>query len=90
MVCVPASQHTALPCRRKHENCVWEVQTFSILFSDILSIAMQNRPKNICNAESFSEISAKTIDYKVGDAYTIALLTKAVTPLQQVYSRHRR
>ena len=51
---------------------------------------MQNRPKNICNAESFSEISAKTIDYKVGDAYTIALLTKAVTPLQQVYSRHRR
>ncbi len=48
---------------------------------------MQNRQKNICNAESFSEISAKTIDYKVGDAYTIALLTKAVTPLQQVYSR---
>jgi hypothetical protein len=44
---------------------------------------MQNRPKKICNAESFSEISAKTIDYKVGDAYPIALLTKAVT----LYSR---
>ena len=35
---------------------------FSILFSDRLSTAMPNRPKNICNAESFSGISAKTID----------------------------
>ena len=63
---------------------------FSILFSDFLSDEMLNKPKNICNAESFSGISAKTIDYKVSDAYTIALLTKAVTPLQQVYNRHRR
>ena len=43
---------------------------FSILFSDLLSTAMPNRPKNICNAESFSGISVKTIDYKVSDAYT--------------------
>lgn len=43
---------------------------FSILFSDRLSTAMPNIPKNICNAESFSGISAKTIDYKAGDVYT--------------------
>lgn len=43
---------------------------FSILFSDLLSTAMPNRPKNICNAESFSEISAKTIDCTGSDAYT--------------------
>ena len=43
---------------------------FSILFSDRLSTAMPNIPKNICNAESFSGISAKTTDYKTGDVYT--------------------
>lgn len=40
---------------------------FSILFSELLSTAMPNRPKNICNAESFSGISAKTIDDMVGN-----------------------
>ena len=40
---------------------------FSILFSDLLSTAMPNRLKNICNAESFSGISAKTIDGMVSN-----------------------
>ena len=40
---------------------------FSILFSDFLSDEMLNKPRNICNAESFSGISAKTIDDMVGN-----------------------
>ena len=40
---------------------------FSAALPDFLSDAMLNRPKNICNAESFSEISAKTIDGMVSN-----------------------
>lgn len=35
---------------------------FSAALPDFLSDAMLNRPKNICNTEGFSGISAKTID----------------------------
>ena len=40
---------------------------FSAALPDFLSDAMLNRPKNICNAEGFSGISAKTIDDVVGN-----------------------
>ena len=40
---------------------------FSAALPDFLSDAMLSRPKNICNAESFSGISAKTIDDMVGN-----------------------
>ena len=56
---------------------------FSILFSDLLSTAMPNRPKNICNAESFSGISAKTIDGIVGSTriYIYQITINALLPL---------
>ena len=40
---------------------------FSAALPDFLSDAILNKPKTICNAESFSEISAKTIDDMVGN-----------------------
>ena len=40
---------------------------FSAALPDFLSDAMLSRPKNICNAEGFSGISAKTIDDMVGN-----------------------
>lgn len=40
---------------------------FSAALPDFLSDAILNKPKTICNAESFSGISAKTIDDMVGN-----------------------
>ena len=50
---------------------------------------MINKPKNICNAESFSEISAKTIDDMVGNTriYIYQITINALLPLCYDYIR---
>jgi len=62
---------------------------FSASLPDFLSNAMLNKPKNICNAESFSEISAKTIDGMVCNTriYISQITTNALLPLCYDYIR---
>ena len=62
---------------------------FSASLPDFLSNAMLNKPKNICNAEIFSEISAKTIDGMVCNTriYISQITTNALLPLCYDYIR---